>query len=274
MAQSRLTLAIAGTLAVHLTLAIAIDVATVVGRDEDAPPPPRLTLVDLDTRPLEPPPPPVEPAEAPPPPEVPEVAPPPPPVPPTRTSPPPRARAPPAAATTAPPPASDAPPEPADPGGGPVVQLPGIAPAARGVPVAPGQPTTRRVGGGGTGAGPGSGSGAGSGSGPPPVAPTSVASIKRPAEAKAGFDYFDARKSYPAEARRLGVEGKIRVRLLVDATGKVTQARLLGGLGHGLDELALARARAIEFEPALDSDDRPVASVVIWTFTFTLPSDT
>ncbi|MBE7454414.1 MAG: TonB family protein [Kofleriaceae bacterium] len=91
---------------------------------------------------------------------------------------------------------------------------------------------------------------------------------------KAGFDYFDARKSYPAEARRLGVEGKIRVRLLVDATGKVTQARLLGGLGHGLDELALARARAIEFEPALDSDDRPVASVVIWTFTFTLPSDT
>ncbi|MBE7448524.1 MAG: hypothetical protein HS111_06460 [Kofleriaceae bacterium] len=65
MAQSRtLTLAIAGSLAMHLTLALAIDVATVVGRVEDTPPPPRLTLVDLDTRPLEPPPPPVEPAEA------------------------------------------------------------------------------------------------------------------------------------------------------------------------------------------------------------------
>jgi len=102
----------------------------------------------------------------------------------------------------------------------------------------------------------------------------SVASIKTPAEAKEGFDYFDARKSYPAEARRLGIEGKLRVRLVVDASGKVTQARLLGSLGHGLDELALARARAIQFVPARDSDDRPVASVVIWTFTFTLPSDT
>jgi TonB family protein len=65
------------------------------------------------------------------------------------------------------------------------------------------------------------------------------------------------------------------VRLVVDATGKVAQAKLLGkGLGHGLDELALARARAIEFVPAKDSDDQPVASVVVWTFTFTLPSDT
>jgi protein TonB len=157
-----------------------------------------------------------------------------------------------------------------------VVQLPGIAPSARGVAVASGQPTTRRVGGGGTGKGRGGGSGdgVGSGSGPPVIA-TSVASIKKAAEAKEGFDYFDARKSYPADARRLGVEGKVRVRLLVDATGKVAQARLLGTrLGHGLDELALSRARAIEFEPALDTDDRPVASVVIWTFTFTLPSDT
>ena len=39
-------------------------------------------------------------------------------------------------------------------------------------------------------------------------------------------------------------------------------------------ELALSRARAIEFVPAKDSDDKPVASVVVWTFTFTLPSDT
>jgi len=106
------------------------------------------------------------------------------------------------------------------------------------------------------------------------VIPTSIASIKTPAEAKDGFDYFDARRSYPAEARRLGIEGRIRVRLTVDASGKVTQAKLLGSLGHGLDELALSRARAIQFTPARDTDDKPVASTVIWTFTFTLPSDT
>ncbi|MBZ0234765.1 MAG: TonB family protein, partial [Deltaproteobacteria bacterium] len=134
--------------------------------------------------------------------------------------------------------------------------------------------TRGRVGRGGSGGGSGSGRGPGDGPGVAPVVATSVASIKTPAEAKEGFDYFDARKSYPAEARRLGVEGKLRVRLVVDANGKVTQAKLLGSLGHGLDELALARARAIEFVPAKDANDKPVASVVVWTFTFTLPSDT
>ena len=46
---------------------------------------------------------------------------------------------------------------------------------------------------------------------------------------------------------------------------------LLNRLGHGLDELALKRAAEIEFEPARDTDDRPVTSVVVWTFTMTLP---
>jgi hypothetical protein len=46
---------------------------------------------------------------------------------------------------------------------------------------------------------------------------------------------------------------------------------LLNRLGHGLDELALARARQIEFEPARDTSDRAVRSVVVWTFNMTLP---
>jgi hypothetical protein len=43
-------------------------------------------------------------------------------------------------------------------------------------------------------------------------------------------------------------------------------------LGHGLDELAHRRAGEIEFEPARDTDDKPVASVVVWTFNFRLDS--
>ncbi len=82
---------------------------------------------------------------------------------------------------------------------------------------------------------------------------------------------FEAGKDYPAEAKRLGIEGDLRVRLLVDATGHVATATLLGSLGHGLDELALAQAQRIEFEPAIDTDDKPTASVVVWTFHFTLP---
>ena len=267
MAQSQspstLPLAIAGTLAVHLLIAVLVDVATVVGREEKKRDAPKLTLVDIKTVPVRAP----EPVA--PPPEIAEPV--------TRPIQTPRA-----AKTTRPTQPSDTPPTPtvtppADTppaGGSPVVSLPGIAPAARGVAAAPGPPTRGRLGRGGSGGGSGSGTGPGDGPGAAPVVTTSVASIKTPAEAKEGFDYFDARKSYPAEARRLGIEGKLRVRLVVDASGKVTQARLLGSLGHGLDELALARARAIQFVPARDSDDRPVASVVIWTFTFTLPSDT
>lgn len=269
--QSTLPIVLAGTAAVHLIIAVAIDIASVVGREEDDDEPMTLGLVEIDTRELLPPPPP---EEAPPdetPPEVapPEVAPPPTPVAPKV----PRART---ARSSQPPPAnvpvaSES--SSVDPGGGPVVSLPGIAPAATGVAAAPG-PATGRPGRGGKGRGTGEGDGSGPGSAPAPVVATSIASIKKPAEAKDGFDYFDARRAYPAEARRLGIEGKIRVRLLVDATGKVTQAKLLGSLGHGLDELALARARAIQFTPALDTDDKPVASTVVWTFTFTLPSDT
>jgi TonB family protein len=99
----------------------------------------------------------------------------------------------------------------------------------------------------------------------------SVASIKEKAKPKGDYGFLDAGDDYPADARKLEIEAQIKVRLLVSAEGKVTKATLLNKLGHGLDELALARAKKIEFEPAIDTDDRPVASVVVWTFTFTLP---
>lgn len=272
MAQSNLPLAVAGTFAFHLLVGVGIDIASVMGREEKQDAPMKLGLVKIDTSNLPPPPPPPTP-----PPEL-EVPEPPPPVAPPPAAAQPRESRARTVRASEPPPINAPPPstEPsADPGGGPVVHLPGIAPAATGVAVGSG-PTAARTGRGGKGrgTGEGEGDGGGSGSAPAPVVATSIASIKTPAEAKDGFDYFDARKSYPPEARRLGIEGRIRVRLLVDATGKVTQAKLLGSLGHGLDELALSRARAIQFTPARDTDDKPVASTVIWTFTFTLPADT
>ncbi len=55
---------------------------------------------------------------------------------------------------------------------------------------------------------------------------------------------------YPDAAREAEIEGRVRVELHVDETGAVTSARVLEGLGHGLDEAALAAARAARFEPA------------------------
>ena len=74
-----------------------------------------------------------------------------------------------------------------------------------------------------------------------------------------------------AEAKRLGVEGQVKVRLKIDAGGNVAGRSLVTRLGHGLDELALKLAGRLRFKPAIATDDRPVPATVVWTFTFTLP---
>lgn len=56
---------------------------------------------------------------------------------------------------------------------------------------------------------------------------------------------------YTADALSAAVEGKVRVQLTVDESGKVTDVKLIQGLGHGLDEAALQAARNATFEPAL-----------------------
>ncbi|MBZ0238236.1 MAG: hypothetical protein K8M05_38350, partial [Deltaproteobacteria bacterium] len=56
--QSTLPLAIAGTLAVHLLVAVLVDVASVVGRDEEKKEIAKLSLVDIKSIPEPPPPPP------------------------------------------------------------------------------------------------------------------------------------------------------------------------------------------------------------------------
>ena len=170
-----------------------------------------------------------------------------------------------AAATSAEPPPDTAVTENA--GGAPTLQMPDLASGTGAVAVAKGPP--RRGGGrGGSGTGTGTGTGTGSEAG---SAPVSVAAIKTKAMPRGDYSFLELGKDYPEAAKRLGVAGRIRVRLTVDATGKVTSARLLNKLGHGLDELALARARKIEFTPARDTNDRAVASIVVWTFDFELP---
>jgi periplasmic protein TonB len=256
--DSPFVLAAAGTFALHLVMVVAVDAITVYNPYIPAPPAPRVQMIDVEV-----PPPPPEPPKPPPPPVAKEPEPvkeqpAPDPKPRQRVA----ARQP-----EAPPPPEDTPPPP-DPGasgGDEVVQMEDIAPAARGVAVKQGKPATGRVGRGGSGGGTGAGSGSGTEDAPPPV---SVATIKKAAMPKGDYAYFS---DYPAEAKQLGIEGPIRVRLIVDIEGKVKQATLLNRLGHGLDELALSRAKQIQFEPATDTYDRPVTSVVVWTFHMTLP---
>jgi protein TonB len=77
---------------------------------------------------------------------------------------------------------------------------------------------------------------------------------------------------YTAEARAAGVSGKVRVEIVVDEHGRVVSVRLLEGLGHGLDESALAAARQMTFDAAVRCG-RPTSATFKIGFTFS-PSAT
>jgi TonB family protein len=261
--DSPLVLALAGTIAVHLAAVTAGDALVVTHPRRPWVPAPHLELVEVElppvVKPLPPPP-----AAEPPPPAPAE------PTPPPRAAP--RAHAvrsvaPPRAPEPPPPPTPSEAPTPS--GGEQVVHMDDVAPGATGVGVAVGKSVTGRVGRGGSGGE--AGAGTGSGTGDEIARPVSVATIKTRALPRGDYAFFDAGKDYPAQARALAIEGAIRVRLVVDEHGKVTSRVLLNKLGHGLDELALRRAAEIEFEPAIDTDNHPVTSVVVWTFNMTLP---
>lgn len=270
----------AGTLGLHLIVATLADAYRVYHPYVEPEEPPHVEMVDVVPLP--------EPEPTPPPAPAPEPTPTPTPAPEPAPAPAPKVAAQPRPAPSpAPPrepdpvppdPAPPSPPSPpTQPGGGdePVVHMDDIAPTQNGVPVRPGASRGDRVGRGngtGPGAGSGAGAGAGAGSGTDGAAPVaSIARLKTPAKPRGDFAYFDAGKDYPPEARRLGIEGTIKVKLVVDATGQVASAALVTHLGYGLDELALQRARALTFTPAVDTDDRPTRSLVIWTFNMTLP---
>jgi TonB family protein len=58
------------------------------------------------------------------------------------------------------------------------------------------------------------------------------------------------RPAYTEEARRLAIEGEVLIEALLGASGEIQIERLVRGLGHGLDENAMAAARRIRFRPA------------------------
>jgi periplasmic protein TonB len=96
----------------------------------------------------------------------------------------------------------------------------------------------------------------------PPTARAAAQAVKRPTTTAAATDDCDEppakpkprnipQPAYTDAAREAGVEGKVRVELTVDETGRVVNVRVIAGLGHGLDEAAVAAVRDATFEPAI-----------------------
>jgi periplasmic protein TonB len=75
--------------------------------------------------------------------------------------------------------------------------------------------------------------------------------------------------SYPEAARAEGVEGDVRLELVVGVSGAVESARVVRGVGHGLDEAALRAVRQFRFAPATRGG-QPVRVRMGWSMQFRL----
>ena len=63
---------------------------------------------------------------------------------------------------------------------------------------------------------------------------------------------------YPAEARRLGIEGQVELSVDIDETGKVVGVRVLRRAGHQFDEAAVGAMKKFVFSPARRAGGRPI----------------
>ncbi|MBM4343683.1 MAG: TonB family protein [Deltaproteobacteria bacterium] len=87
----------------------------------------------------------------------------------------------------------------------------------------------------------------------PLAAPVAVAEVTRMPAVKGRCEgkYTDA-------AREAGVEGTVVIDLVIDEQGHATQISIVKGLGHGLNEAAIAAVQQCRFEPG-EKAGRPVA---------------
>ena len=80
---------------------------------------------------------------------------------------------------------------------------------------------------------------------------------------------FKPNPAYTDEARSMKLEGEVLLEVSFSASGTLHVNRVVRGLGHGLDETAIAAANKIRFKPALRGG-QPVDSTAIVHVTFQL----
>jgi len=91
---------------------------------------------------------------------------------------------------------------------------------------------------------------------PDPDKPVSPAEVTRWPKLKR-----EVRAPYPAEAKELGVEGIVVLKIHVGADGSVKDVKVVTGLGHGLDEAAVKAVKEFLFDPAMKGD-KPVSTII------------
>ena len=84
------------------------------------------------------------------------------------------------------------------------------------------------------------------------------------------YQYVQKKLKYPAQARRMGIEGKVFVQFIVDKDGSITDVKAVKGIGAGCDEEAV---RVLQDSPKWNPGKqrgRPVKVRMILPITFRL----
>jgi TonB family protein len=69
--------------------------------------------------------------------------------------------------------------------------------------------------------------------------------------------------AYTAEARELKIEGEVLLEVLFSASGHLQVNRVVRGLGHGLDEAAIAAANKMRYKPATRSGQAVDSTAIV-----------
>jgi protein TonB len=81
--------------------------------------------------------------------------------------------------------------------------------------------------------------------------------VEQMPELKGGLAGLQKSVKYPDLARRAGIEGRVIIQFVVNEQGKVTNPRVVRGIGGGCDEEALRAVQAAKFTPGMQRG-RPV----------------
>jgi TonB family protein len=74
---------------------------------------------------------------------------------------------------------------------------------------------------------------------------------------------FKPSPAYTTEARQLQLQGEVLLEVMFGANGQLQVNKVVRGLGHGLDEAAVAAANKMKFKPALRNGSAVDSTAVV-----------
>lgn len=78
-----------------------------------------------------------------------------------------------------------------------------------------------------------------------------------------GIQSIQEKILYPELAKRAGIEGRVFIQAFIDETGNVADAKVIKGVGHGLDEAALEAVKQTKFTPGKQKGEPVKVQVTI-----------